>query len=224
MAKYDKKRIQNLIKKIETINKNIFTNKAMIETYFEPLFSKSSHFDKSIVKEDNDTLKIQYEILSRNNFKSIYTNKAIHKKAVQYVKKYEKYGNISSSTAVKRFTTTSRDEYIALFKELSCDNNIIRFLKDSGLWGKSEFWQKYFNSSYFIPLYHKYSKNELSTTTQEWQKKSGSKHTIWEDSILSFANKFLKENGKSDKIKYKSYIAQKENAKVRQAKGFTFKG
>ena len=204
MANYNKKEVNRLINKIKKIENHIFENKAIIQTIYNPLYNKSSGFERDIIHEDVDTLKIQLSVISRENYKFIATNKAIHKKAETFVSKYQRYGGVDTKTAYKRYTIDQRDKYVKLFRILGKDAEIFKFLKDKGLWNDTQFWEDYFNGAYYAPLHEQYRRGGESPTTELHQEQYGTKHTLWGDAIISYANHYLTRRGRGNECKIKS--------------------
>ena len=86
-----------------------------------------------------------------------------------------------------------------MFMEIE-NPEVLEFLKENGFMNDPNFWRSFFNSAYFVPLYKKYTKGDYSKTTEMWQNKTNSTHTLWGDNLISFAHKYAKK--RNIEIKY----------------------
>lgn len=149
------RRVKALLRRINRIRGNYKKNIEYLRQEYRPVFKKSTHFDRTIVKEDFDTFDSLYEVIMSNP-QGIKRNEHMQKLVGQFLKKYEFFGRYSAKTTEKRFNLRNRDEWLKSFRYLELDERVIDEIKKSGLWDNPNFWKGFFKSEFFIPLYQEY--------------------------------------------------------------------
>ena len=148
---------------------------------------------------ETERVKNLYEKYGDKFKKRVYTNKSLQEKLIGITNKYGIFAYKRLSTISNHFTKSARDEYLELFMEIE-NPQVMEFLKENGFMNDPNFWRSFFNSSYFVPLYKKYTKGDYSKTTEMWQNKTNSTNTLWGDNLISFAHKYAKK--RNIKIEY----------------------
>lgn len=183
-------KIETLERKVKEIERNFMKYKEDIYTKNEAFINKSRK-STTIYGVSQDTFKLMLEttkIKLRRAKKGDLYSKALVK---DFIKTFDValYKNVK--TAEKGFIIKERNQYISKFKALGQDNDIFKALKESGLWNSKDFWKSFFNSDIFSPLYKEYLANDSNSITYTWQKETKSKHTLWGDTIFSYAKYYI---------------------------------
>lgn len=190
MAKKSKsisdKRVNTLLRRINKIRSNYKQNLSYLKKEYEKMFGKSIYFQKTKLNEDPEAFDIQYEIIMQDP-KKIKTNKQIRKQAERFVEHYKSIGQFKIKTIEKRFVLYMRDEWVSNFRDLGLDEKLIRKLQRKGLWENARFWGSFFNSKYYIPLYHRYTREEIENIMSGVIK---GKHTIWGKYLGEYLNEW----------------------------------
>ena len=103
-----------------------------------------------------------------------------------------RYKNVK--TAERGFILSQRDEYVNKFRALKQDDDIFLSLHLTGLWNSKDFWKSFFNSDIFAPLYKTYLSKGTNVLTDTWQKETNSTHTMWGDTINSYAKYYISKH------------------------------
>ena len=186
-------KIETLERKVKEIERNFMKYKEDIYTKNEAFINKSRK-STTIYGVSQETFNLMLETtkvkLIRAKKGDLYSKTLVK----DFIKTFDvaRYKNVK--TAEKGFIISQRNQYVSKFEALGQDNDIFIALKQSGLWNSKDFWKSFFNSDIFAPLYKEYLTKDSSSTTYTWQKEMGSKHTLWGDTIFSYANYYISRN------------------------------
>lgn len=186
---------ETLERKVKEIERNFIKYKDEIYTKNEAFINKSRK-STTIYGISQETFNLMLEttkVKLRRAKKGDLYSKILVKDFVDkfYVARYK-----NVRTAEKGFIISQRDEYVNKFRELKQDDDIFLSLHLTGLRNSKNFWKSFFNSDIFAPLYKTYLSKGSSVLTDTWQKETGSGHTMWGDTINSYAKYYISKHPK----------------------------
>lgn len=183
-------KIETLERKVKEIERNFMKYKNDIYTKNEAFINKSRKSTTifGVSQEMFDLMLETTKLKLKHAKKGDLYSKTLVK---DFVDKFNvaRYKNVM--TAERGFIISQRNQYISKFEALGQDNDIFKALKQSGLWNSKDFWKSFFNSDIFAPLYKDYLTKDNSSSTYTWQKETKSKHTLWGDTIFSYAKYYI---------------------------------
>lgn len=196
------KRVGTLLRRISKIKTNYIPNMMSLRGKLNSAFQKSSTFKKTPYTEDFDVFNDIYNDIMINP-KRLKTSKDAREQAMKFINKYEPFTKYNKKTLLRKTSIMMRDEYLSHFKELGLDTDLLDTIKLLGLWDNVKFWQGFFNSKYFVPLYQDYKPTDLQYMVTHIYRKGGRglrrRHkqvrTRWGTYIEDYLKEWIKKNG-----------------------------
>lgn len=183
-------------KEINRIEKNFLKNIEYLQSKYARNFEINKSLQSSVYGTSKESFEFQLDIAKK---KLSYYKKSkdvdYEKSLKDFTKAFSKASTTYHKTTYKRFTISSRDEYLNHFLPLGKDNDVIMFLKRVGLYDDPLFWNSYFESEYFTPIYKDYKEEDKSTWWDEMGAGASTGHSFWGDCILTYAIKYCQSNG-----------------------------
>ena len=183
-------------KDLMKIEENFLKNVEAIQKNFKRPFSVNKSLQSSVYATSKESFDFQVNI-ARQMLKHYKKTKSrsYEAKLRDFSKTFKPLSQKRTKQVVKKFTIVSRDQFISLFRKMDKDEDIIKFLENEGLWDDQAFWESFFNSPYYTPLYKEYTKEN---TSNFWDNAGGGAitgHSFWGDELLTFALYYMETRG-----------------------------